>query len=160
MSQKPTTLLRDFLSAAKLAGVDDNDLDVVIEKLTAPHAPPKRLPKGKMAVYVFSYQGKALKVGKVGPKSQARYTTQHYIPGSAPSTLAASLVKGGKEIGVAGLTEENVTEWIKANTERWNFVLDASCGVHVLTFLEAFLQCRLQPAFEGFESQRAPPFGF
>jgi len=35
-----------------------------------------------------------------------------------------------------------------------NFILDASLGVHVLNLLEAFLQCRLRPEFEGFASQR------
>ena len=156
MHQSPEILVQDFLSVAKLAGVDARALVVDVESEAAPHTPPKQLPKGKMAVYVFSYRGKTLKVGKVGPRSQARYTTQHYIPGSAPSTLAASLLKGGGEIGISGLTEANVTEWIKANTERWNFLLDASQGIHVLTLLESFLQCRLQPAFEGFESQRTP----
>lgn len=35
-----------------------------------------------------------------------------------------------------------------------NFILDAVLGIHVLNLLEAFLQCRLQPEFEGFSSQR------
>ena len=154
MSQDPHTLLADFLKVAELAGMKRDEIQVSVEKLPAPHSPPRKLPKGKMAVYVFSFHGKALKFGKVGPKSQARYTSQHYNPGSAQSTLAASLLKSGSEIGVMNVSEENVSEWIKKNTDRLNFVLNASCGKHVLTLLESFLQCRLQPVFEGFASQR------
>jgi hypothetical protein len=38
--------------------------------------------------------------------------------------------------------------------ERVNLVMDAACGIAVLTPLEAFVQCRLHPRFEGFDSQR------
>ena len=107
-----------------------------------------------MAVYVFSYQGQALKVGKVGTKSQARYTSQHYNPGSVPSTLAASLLKESSAINVSGLSKSNVTEWIKRNTDRFNLIIDETSGIRVLTLLESFLQCRLRPIFEGFASQR------
>lgn len=154
MNQDLHTLLYDFLKVAELAGVKCDEIQITVDKLPAPHKPPRKLPKGKMAVYVFLYQGKALKVGKVGSKSQARYTSQHYNPGSARSTLSASLLKSGSEIGIENLSEENVSEWIKRNTDRLNFLLDASCGIDVLTLLESFLQCRLQPEFEGFASQR------
>ena len=42
------------------------------EVLQAPHNPPNALPSGKMAVYIFSWADRCLKVGKAGPKSQAR----------------------------------------------------------------------------------------
>jgi hypothetical protein len=95
-----------------------------------------------------------LKVGKAGPNSGARYTSQHYNAASAPSTLAASLLKEGHEIGVNGLSVESAGEWIKSNTSRINFLLKVECGVPALTLLESFLQCRLKPRFEGFASQR------
>lgn len=69
-------------------------------------------------------------------------------------TLAASLIKHGKRIGVAGLDETNVHSWIREHTDRVNFILDAALGVPILNLLEAFLQCRLQPEFEGYASQR------
>jgi len=50
--------------------------------------------------------------------------------------------------------ETNVAGWIREHTDRVNFILDAPLGVHVLNLLEAFLQCRLRPEFEGFASQR------
>ncbi len=152
MNQNPQTLLSDFMEVAGLATVNRDEIQINVQELMSPHRPPNKLPKGKMAVYGFSYKGKALKVGKVGPKSQARYTSQHYNPVSAPNTLVASLLKGGSKICISNLSQENVSEWIKKYTDRFIFILDASCGIHVLSLLESFLQCRLQPLFEGFTS--------
>lgn len=92
MAWLPEQTLADFATVARLAGVSLAADDIRIEALPAPHAPPTRLPAGQMAVYVFTYGRDVLKVGKVGPKSQARYTSQHYNPGSAQSTLAASMI--------------------------------------------------------------------
>lgn len=141
---------------AGIAGVSLASDALVVDRRPAPHVPPKALPPGTMAVYVFSFGPRVLmlKVGKVGPNSAARYTAQHYNAGSAKSTLAASLIKHGERIGVASLNETNVSGWIREHTERVNFILDATLGVHVLNLLEAFLQCRLKPEFEGFASQR------
>jgi len=58
-----------------------------------------------MAVYVFSKGPDVLKVGKVGAKSQARYTSQHYNPGSAMSTLAASILADLERLELAGVDE-------------------------------------------------------
>lgn len=147
-------LVQDFLSAAALAGIRLGASDLAVERTVAPHSPPKRLPAGKMAVYVFSYGDAVLKVGKAGPNSAARFASQHYNPSSAPSTLAASILKAGQSLGITGLSPESVGSWIKSNTDRTNFLLSVECGVPVLTLLEAFLQCRLKPRFEGFASQR------
>ena len=51
------------------------------------------------------------------------------------------------------VTGETVSHWIKANTDRVNFILDADLGMRTTTLLEAFVQYKLQPAFEGFASQ-------
>ncbi|RLT32942.1 MAG: hypothetical protein DWI57_18030 [Chloroflexi bacterium] len=147
-------LIQDFLLVAKLAEARLDKSEIEVEILKAPHRPPSRLPAGKMAVYIFSYGDIVLKVGQAGPKSGARYTSQHYNATSAPSTLAASLLKGGGEIGVSDLTVESAGDWIKKNTDRINFLLKTEHGVPVLTLLEVFLQCKLKPRFEGFASQR------
>jgi hypothetical protein len=55
---------------------------------------------------------------------------------------------------LSGISESNVGEWTKANVDRVNFLLSVKFGIPVLTLLESFLQCRLKPQFEGFESQR------
>ncbi len=147
-------LLDDFQKVVALAGVPLPPAALSFETLPAPHKPPSALPNGKAAIYVFIWNGVCLKVGKAGPKSHARFTSQHYNPASSNSNLAKSLVTDHEKIGVSGITESNVGAWIKANVDRVNFLLSVECGIPVLTLLESFLQCRLNPVFEGFESQR------
>lgn len=147
-------LVSDFLSVASLAGVHLTVHDISVEELPAPHRPPSRLPDGKMAVYVFARSGECLKVGKVGPQSQPRYVSQHYNPKSSNSNLAKSILKDKEGLGAPALNEDSVGDWIKRHTDRVNFLISESQGFPVLTLLEAFLQCRLRPRFEGFESQR------
>lgn len=149
-----TTLVDDFRKVVALAGVSLPPSALSFETLPAPHKPPAALPSGKMAVYVFVWNDHCLKVGKVGPKSQARFTSQHYNPASSNSNLAKSLVAGHWKLGLSGITDSNAGAWIKANVDRANFLLSAECGIPVLTLLESFLQCRLKPVFEGFDSQR------
>ena len=87
-------------------------------------------------------------MGKVGGKSQAKYTSQHYT-GSAGSTFAGSLLAGRDMAKRYGLAKQNVSAWIKENTDRVNFLLDAHAGRLPLALLEAFVQCRLKPVYEG-----------
>lgn len=145
----------DFVKAARLAGVEIPRSDVQVACLPAPHRPPSSLPAGKLAVYAFMYGGRCLKVGKAGPNSAARYCGQHY-GFNAPSTLARSLLKYQSDIGVSGLTEQSAKDWICKHTERFDFLIPSRHGVFALSLLEAFVQCRLQPEFEGFASQRLP----
>lgn len=154
MTMEIVSLAENFRKVAELSGICVSSGDVIAESFPAPHRPPTRLPVGRMAVYVFCHQGRALKVGKAGPNSEARYTSQHYSPNAARSTLAASLLRRGDEIGVEGLTQASVGDWIRANTDRYNFLLDRDQPIRLLTLLEAFLQCRLDPVFEGFGAQR------
>lgn len=143
-----------FVRVATLAEFSIPLSDIEVEYCPAPHKQPKRLPPERMAVYVFMFGGRCLKVGKAGPNCAARFCGQHY-GSSAPSTLAKSLVKRQAEIEVSNLNALNVKEWILDNTTRVNFLLPSHYGVFALSLLEAFVQCRLQPKFEGFASQRA-----
>ena len=147
-------LVLDFLEAARLAQMPICPKDLFTELLEAPHK-PNSLPPGHMAVYSFFWKGQCLKVGKVGSNSNARYLSQHYNPKSSMSNLAASLLKASQEMGLQDLDEHNVGDWIRERTDRVNFILPSKVGVPVLNLLEAFLQCRLNPRFEGFESQKA-----
>lgn len=147
-------LISDFCSVARLAGVSITDNSVTAEISPKPHIPPTELPRGKMAVYVFFWGNLCLKVGKVGPNSQARYTSQHYNPASCNSNLAKSILKKGFEHGLPSLSDKNVGSWIKSETDRVNFLLDQALGIPVLSLMESFLQCKLRPMFEGFESQK------
>ena len=154
MIWNPERLIEDFLAVARLAHVDVNRRSIRIEAQRKPHKAPSGLPAGKMAVYVFSDVRRTLKVGKVGPKSAARYVSQHYSPTSAKSTLAASLLKDREAVVEHHLTHANVGDWIKENTDRVNLLVDTSCGMPSLTLLEAFVQCRLRPVYEGYSTQR------
>jgi hypothetical protein len=143
------TAITAFLTVAELAGDPIARADLVTEYLVAPHRPPTRLPSGKMAVYGFWGDGCWLKVGKVGPKSNARYTSQHYKVGSTKSTLAGSLVKHPHMLTVPGFDPNAVGVWIKAATHRVNILMPASRELALLSLLEAFLHLRVRPRFEG-----------
>ena len=146
-------LVNDFIDVAHLAGANLVEDNLAIQILPAPHRPPSSLPDGKMAVYIFFWDEKCLKVGKVGQNSNARYTSQHYNPRSSNSNLAKSILLGKDKLGLPSVSESNIGAWIKSNTDRINILLDSRHGIPVLTLLESFLQCRLRPYFEGFESQ-------
>lgn len=147
-------LIESFMAVGDLAGVTIPPGAVAVEMLPAPHRSPSVLPAGKMAVYIFQWGSQCLKIGKVGPKSQARYTSHHYSPGSSNSNLARCILKECTSLGISGLSTDNVGAWIKENTDRINILLDDRLGIPVLSMLEAFLHCRLKPRFEGFESQK------
>lgn len=138
-----------LLELAELAGDPISREDLLVEYLPAPHRPPTRLPAGKMAVYGFWGDGGWLKIGKVGPNSNARYTSQHYLAGSALSTLAGSLAKDPAMIGVTGFDPQAPGVWIKAATHRVNILLPAAREPALLSMLEAFLHLRLRPRYEG-----------
>ena len=117
----------------------------------APHK-PEGLPKGKMGIYTFWYGGHFLKIGKVGPKSDARFRSHHY-GFNAQSTLAKSIISDN-EMRVLGITESNVGEWIKKNCRRIDVLLDTSAGIFTLELVEGILHYVYEPKYEGFTSQR------
>ena len=138
-----------FVTVAELAGDPISEVEMVREYLDAPHRPPTRLPAGKMAIYGFWGDGGWLKVGKAGPKSNARYTSQHYNAGSARSTLARSLANDPRMRLVKGFDPQDSGAWIKANTHRVNILLPSRRRKELLALMEAFLHLRLRPRYEG-----------
>jgi len=148
-------LISDFIEVASISGFYVNRDDILYQALPAPHN-PVNLPKNKQAVYVFSMpasNNKILKVGKVGPKSNARFLSQHYNPKSSNSNLSASLLKHPEmwmQLGISGgINLSSVGDWLKQNTDRENFYLDIRHGKYLLSLLEIFLQSRFNPIFEG-----------
>ena len=140
--------LEAFTKVADIGGAPLQQDELEIEYLNAPHRPPSRLPQGRMAVYGFWGDGEWLKIGKVGPKSNARYTSQHYNASSAPSTLAASLAKDERMAAVKGFNANSPGDWIKASTHRLNVLMPADKPRELLSLLEAFLHLRLRPRYE------------
>ncbi len=143
------SIAADFAKAAQLAHLRISLTDIDIDVMPKPHRPPRALPSGKLAVYSFLFGDRCLKVGRTGTKSGARYCSQHYAVGRAPSTLAKSLVKRQATLGIKGLTNQNVEKWICDNTDRINFLISSAFGTEAICLLEAFIQCRLRPEFEG-----------
>ena len=137
--------INDFIQVSRLARNPLELEDFKIQFMNTPHDPPRSLPKNKMAVYGFCYNGTWLKIGKVGPKSNARYCSQHYNPNSSMSNLAKSLINDPIfKIQV----KDNPGEWIKKNCSRVNILLDSDKGIALLSLLEAFLHVRLKPRYE------------
>jgi hypothetical protein len=143
------TALAAFLTVAELAGDPISRADIAIEYLGAPHRPPSSLPAGRMAVYGFWHNGAWLKIGKAGPNSNARYTSQHYNLGSAASTLAGSLAGDPHLRSVDGFDPRAPGGWIKTATCRVNILLPSARRRELLSLLEAFLHLRLKPRYEG-----------
>lgn len=150
----------DFIAWAAGQGLGPARAEVRVERLGRPHT-PAALPSGWQGVYGFQCEGTWLKVGKAGPKSGARWISQHYNPGSAMSTLAFSLVKYGHyatmdhpslpglRTTLRGVSPDDIGEWIRRNTERVNFLLRTEMGASGLSQLESIAHARLKPVFEG-----------
>lgn len=140
--------LQAFVTVAELAGEPLMRNELKVEFLPAPHRQPSSLPAGKMAIYAFWWENQWLKIGEAGPKSGARYISQHYT-GSALSTLAGSLASDPRMQNVAGFDRLNPGEWIRRSTCRVNILVPAQRRRDELLLLEKFLHVRLKPRYEG-----------
>jgi len=147
-------ILYDFIEVCRLANVPNFNRSSI--EIKEGHLSIS-LEKDTIAAYIFMYGDKCLKVGKVGPNSNARYIYQHYHHKSSNSNLAKSLLNDSILRTSENFKELNVKEWIKANTERINLILDERFGIFVLGLLESFLHCRLHPKYEGFKNQKRTP---
>jgi len=153
----PDSLVQDFIKVSYLAGLTIGASEIETQVLLAPHV-RTGLPSGKAAVYVFLHGNTCLKVGKVGPNSDARFRSQHYLPEGAKSNLAKSLcLDFMSEQAVCrffaaeirgNFRAELVADWMLTNLSRVHFFLDANAPKGALRLLEVFLQCRLNPIFE------------
>lgn len=142
---------RHIINATTSLGrpLDENRFEIVDRG--APHT-PKGLQRGKMGIYTFCYCGRFLKIGKAGPNSDARFRSQHY-GFNAQSTLARSMM-GDDEMLAHGITEANVSNWIKENCQRIDILIDADVGIFTLELIEGILHYVYEPKYEGFRSQR------
>jgi hypothetical protein len=148
LTEMTAAALSDFIRTTVVAGDEFEANKVRIDIAPRPHR-PKGLPAGRMAVYCFFLNGQALKIGIAGPKSDARFRSQHYNPHSAGSTLAGSILKHPTKIGVHAIPACSIGDWIKEHTDRLNLLLPASYGSPILSRLESFLHIRWKPIYEG-----------
>jgi hypothetical protein len=157
----PKVLVADFAAAAGRSGIDGWPCSLRTEVLRAPHQPPA-LPPGSGAVYAFALSanagdstpcgaGTVLKVGRVGARSEPRFRSQHYNPGSAGSTLANSLLTYRimwPWLGIEHIDAGGVRNWMLANLDRIHiFVPDGR--PMVLASLEIYTRARVGSVFEG-----------
>lgn len=161
MLKNAQRLMGDFHEVVRQMGLRQAAISVTHEPQPAPHR-PHALPSGKCAVYVFTLCSaygdscpvgahRALKVGKAGPNSNARFQSQHYNPRSAQSNLAASLIDARvlwPFLGLRSLKEEDVKSWIMTNADRDNLYLDEA-DRDLLAELERYVKGILGPVFEG-----------
>lgn len=120
---------------------------------------PTRLNNEK-GVYVFLLQNVCFKVGKAGPKSGPRWSSQHYNwDSSTPSSFTKSISKDmerfksffpkEKWAEIDSLDKENSQSWIKNNISRIEFKISDEESDIALNLLEALVQFRLKPEYEG-----------
>lgn len=121
---------------------------------------PSTLKKGEKGVYVFINGKKCFKVGQAGTKSQARWKYQHYhIDAKTTSTFAKSIFKNKdrfkkyypkeKHKEIECLNKRNMEAWIKNNVTRIEFIISEEESQTSLNLLEAIIQYKLNPVFEG-----------
>lgn len=91
-----------------------------------------------------------LKVGRVGPNSDARFRSQHYTT-SAGSTLAKSLLAHQivwPWLGIEDLATDTVKGWMLANLDRAHIYVPERSPL-VLLPLEMYVRARIGSVFEG-----------
>lgn len=154
-------MIDGFREAANRVGLLGEDVALSHECLPAPHRPPSRLPSGSCAVYVFSLSSaygstcpagpnRVLKVGKVGMNSAARFCSQHYLPGSAGSNLAKSLLAERllwSYLGIEQLDATGIKRWMCEHLDRDHVFVVGQAGLE--REVERYFRGCLGPVFEG-----------
>jgi hypothetical protein len=166
VSTKPENIIADFIKVCEIAQIKikAKDISVLDLKPGAEHkdtASQKDFTAGKSAVYVFvrEPEGECYKAGKINKNSSPRLLYQHYNPIGAKSNLANSLYNDVSMAHVIG--NRDIGTWIKENTRKIIFCLfketkskNDDTEFFALNLLEAFLQARVKPKYEGFKSLR------
>jgi hypothetical protein len=158
----PGVLITEFGEAAAKAGIDGWPCPLRFETLPAPHVKPL-LPPGRAAIYVFAVSteygrsapcgpGTVLKVGRVGPNNNRRFSRSHYrtdVP--TISTLAQSLLAHPvlwPWLGIQHLDAIGVENWMLTNLDRIHFFLPGDHR-HVRVALEIYVRARVGSVYEG-----------
>jgi len=119
----------------------------IVDRGYCPHIPPKRLPDGCAAVYLFIYNGEFLKIGKANKNSHARFASHHY-GFNALSTLAKSICED-KQMQTLGINADNVKEWIIQNTRRIDIHIKCTNSEWATNLIEAIMHYKYMPRYEG-----------
>jgi hypothetical protein len=154
-------LLTEFREAAIRVGLLESQVHLRYESLVAPHRPPSKLPTASTAVYTFYLSSaygascpagpnRVLKVGKVGANSSARFCSQHYLPESAGSNLAKSLLNERMlwpYLGIDHLDANSIKLWMCEHLDRDHIFVVGQPGLE--REVERYFRGRLGPVFGG-----------
>ncbi|UUZ58704.1 hypothetical protein [Nocardioides sp. B-3] len=145
-------IISDFSTIANQLGLPGWPAKFDVEYLAAPHK-PKALRPGHGAIYVFALaddvtseagRGRVLKVGRVGPNSNARFQSQHYSPASSRSNLANS-IPGYPALwswlGIDDMDSSTIREWMLTHLDRAN-VYVPSASAELIPQLEMYVRAR------------------
>lgn len=149
---KVKKIMENIEVLSKELGYPITKSDYQIDFLDCPHEWPKTLPKGYVGIYMFFYQGKALKIGKANANSKSRFTSQHYRF-NAKSTLAKS-IRDDDDIQFDNKENQDVVkDWIKANTSRINIMVKINPAYRIekaiTKLIEAVMHFAFRPKYEG-----------
>jgi len=162
MSIELDRIVSDFAEVAGRLGLSGWPAELDVECLAAPHS-PRALRPDNGAVYVFALAdgaegeagpGRVLKVGRVGPNSDARFQSQHYSPASSRSNLANSILGYPalwSWLGIDHLDRSTVRDWILTHLDRANIYVPAPSAALIpqlemaalIPQLEMYVQARL-----------------
>lgn len=146
-------ILSDFATVADELGLPGWPTTLDIDYLPAPHI-PKALRPGHGAVYAFALSdastsdagpGCVLKVGRVGPNSNARFQSQHYSPRSSRSNLASSILGYPtlwSWLGIDRIDPTMIRDWMLTHLDRANIFVPAS-SAELIPQLEMYVRARL-----------------
>ena len=156
MSQKLADQLKD-----EFTNMTNIQCEAVFMEKGESHKPTTLLAS-KKGVYVFLLDDSTcFKVGKAGSKSPARWNSHHYnLDQSTPSAFTKSILKNlehFKSFFDESLHNEidefeknkNTKDWIQNNISRIEFKISSSQSDIALNLLEALIQFRLNPMYEG-----------
>lgn len=107
--------------------------------------------RGKICAGLCVCAGRVLKVGKAGPNSAARFTSQHYSPASARSTLAGSIIKYPilwPWLGISAGYTVDIKSWMTANLDRMR-IFFRQPPPEFLTTAELYVGARIGSVYEG-----------
>ncbi len=169
MVENPKKLIKDFYKYLQIhyPNFDIEKIKITHELISPPHK-NIRLKEEHSAIYVFSLnynydkcldKCRVLKVGKVSKNSIPRFQNQHYLDNSTGSTLAKSINNNPLLWDYLGINysldknkitiNEDVSNWLKLNTDRDHFFLYSQYESKLLDILESFIRGILGSVYEG-----------
>ena len=144
---------------SKFNELSSTKVDVMFMEKGMTHIPTP-LSKDRHGVYVFYNENNCFKVGKAGPNSQARWSSNHYhVYKTTRSSLAKSILYNKEKVkkyyqpvhyvGINRLDNTNIKEWMKSNLSRIELTISYNSNELELNLLEAIALYKLKPIFEG-----------